>query len=246
MFKRPQKNFRTGVKGIGVGWFGLLGAAVLLAMIGGRPVAEPAACETVIVAEKPDWADLYDSLQLGVKGLSEEAFAYAWKGYEQLELSKPVLAIADFSQSSNNRRLYVIDMQEKKMMLQTYVAHGRNSGEEYAAHFSNRVGSYQSSLGFYKTLNAYQGSHGLSLRLEGLERGINDRARERAIVLHGAEYVSEQFIRTAGRLGRSQGCPAVPVEKVEPLIRLLVGGAGLFLYFPDPNYLEASVFSYEL
>src|SRR5690606_17666793 len=106
-------------------------------------------------------------------------------------LAKPVVAIADFGQSSTRRRLYVVDLQAKKLLMQTFVAHGKNSGEEYAEHFSNRVGSNQSSLGFYKTLNTYQGSHGLSLRLEGLEPGINDRARERAIVLHGAAYVSE-------------------------------------------------------
>jgi hypothetical protein len=128
---------------------------------------------------------LYDSLQLGKAGLSWEAFRYAWLGFQEGGFSKPILAIADFSQSSRNKRLYVIDFQKHKVLLNTYVAHGRNSGNEYANKFSNLNSSYQSSLGFYRALGTYQGKHGLSLRLEGLEKNINDQALARAIVMHG-------------------------------------------------------------
>lgn len=183
---------------------------------------------------------LYDSLQLGKSGLSWEAFRYAWLGFQEGGFSKPILAIADFSQSSRNKRLYVIDFQKHKVLLNTYVAHGRNSGNEYANKFSNLNSSYQSSLGFYRALGTYQGKHGLSLRLEGLEKNINDQALARAIVMHGADYVSEAFIRQTGRLGRSLGCPAVSNADHKPLIELLRDGAGLFLYYPDDTYLRSS------
>jgi len=159
----------------------------------------------------PQWVSIYDSLNLKKQGLSEKAFYYAWVGFQKMNLHNPIMAIADFTQSSRNKRLYVIDLIKRKVLLNTYVAHGRNSGQEFAEHFSNNNSSYQSSLGFYKTLGTYQGKHGLSLRLEGVEKGINDRALERAIVMHGADYVSEAFIKNTGRLGRSQGCPAVSI-----------------------------------
>lgn len=185
-------------------------------------------------------ANLYDSLHLEQIGLSREAFRYAWYGFREAGFNKPVMAIADFSQSSRNKRLYVIDFESKKLLLNTYVAHGRNSGQEYARKFSNQNSSYQSSLGFYRALSTYQGKHGLSLRLEGLERNINDQALARAIVMHGADYVSESFIKQTGRLGRSLGCPAVSNEVHKSLIELLNGGAGLFLYYPDDSYLNSS------
>jgi hypothetical protein len=186
------------------------------------------------------WANLYDSLKLDQMGLSREAFRYAWFGFNASDFSKPILAIADFSQSSRNKRLYVIDFEAKKLVLNTYVAHGRNSGQEYARQFSNQNSSYQSSLGFYRALTTYQGKHGLSMRLEGLEKNINDQALPRAIVMHGADYVSESFIKQTGRLGRSLGCPAVSNDIHKSLINLLHDGAGLFLYYPDQNYLSKS------
>ncbi|GHB61142.1 murein L,D-transpeptidase catalytic domain family protein [Persicitalea jodogahamensis] len=185
-------------------------------------------------------ANLYDSLRLEAAGLSREAFRYAWYGFREAGFSKPILAIADFSQSSRNKRLYVIDFSANQVVLNTYVAHGRNSGQEFASKFSNINSSYQSSLGFYRAMNTYQGKHGLSLRLQGLEKNINDQALARAIVMHGADYVSEDFIRQTGRLGRSLGCPAVSQADHESLIRLLHDGAGLFLYYPDETYLTQS------
>lgn len=183
---------------------------------------------------------LYDSLHLQEAGLSEEAFRYAWYGFRAAGFSKPILAIVDFSQSSSKKRLYVVDFAKKKILLNTYVAHGRNSGLEFAKSFSNVNSSYQSSLGFYRALGTYQGKHGLSLRLQGLEKNINDQALARAIVMHGADYVSENFIRQTGRLGRSLGCPAVSQADHESLIKLLRNGAGLFLYSPDAGYLRRS------
>jgi hypothetical protein len=185
-------------------------------------------------------SNFYDSLKLEAVGLSKEAFRYAWFGFQEAGFDKPILAIADFSQSSRQKRLYVIDFENHKVLLNTYVAHGRNSGQEYASKFSNVNSSYQSSLGFYRALGTYQGKHGLSLRLQGLEKNINDQAFKRAIVMHGADYVSEAFIRQTGRLGRSLGCPAVSQAEHKQLITLLRDGAGLFLYYPDAHYLSKS------
>jgi hypothetical protein len=190
--------------------------------------------------ENEDWISLYDSLHLAKQGLSQAAFRYAWHGFKKMSLTNPVMAIADFTQSSSKKRLYVIDLVRRKILFHTYVAHGRNSGQEYANKFSNDNASFQSSLGFYRTLGTYHGKHGLSLKLEGVEKGINDRAFERAIVMHGAEYVSEDFIRNTGRLGRSLGCPAVSIADSKKLIQLLYNGAGLFIYSQDQKYFKNS------
>ncbi|WP_149240397.1 murein L,D-transpeptidase catalytic domain family protein [Dyadobacter sp. 32] len=189
---------------------------------------------------KEEWISLYDSLGLARQGLSQTAFKYAWYGFQKMKLQNPVMAIADFSQSSCKKRLYVIDVLRKKLLLNTYVAHGRNSGQEYAKSFSNKESSFQSSLGFYRTLGTYQGKHGLSLKLEGVEKGINDRAMQRAIVMHGADYVSEDFIKNTGRLGRSLGCPAVSIADSKKLINMLYNGAGLFIYSMDQKYFKQS------
>jgi len=196
--------------------------------------------KTDSAATRPEWISLYDSLGLKKQGLSERAFYCAWFGFQKIKLDNPIMAICDFTQSSRNKRLYVIDLLKKKLLLNTYVAHGRNSGSEFAEHFSNANSSFQSSLGFYKTLGTYQGKHGLSLKLEGLEKGINDRALERAIVMHGADYVSEAFIRNTGRLGRSLGCPAVSIADSKKLINMLYNGAGLFIYSGDQHYIQKS------
>jgi hypothetical protein len=190
--------------------------------------------------EQEEWRVVFDSLQLEPKGLSQEAFKYAWFGYQRLKLQNPVMAIADFSQSSRKKRLYVIDFAQKKLLLNTYVAHGRNSGDEFAKKFSNQNSSYQSSLGFYRTRGTYQGKHGLSLKLDGVEKGINDRAMERAIVMHGADYVSERFIANTGRLGRSLGCPAISMADHKKLIQLLHQDAGLFIFSNNPKYMHDS------
>lgn len=188
---------------------------------------------------------LYDATGLKDHGLTYEAFTLAIKGKEKLEAAGKLektnlITIADFSQSSCKKRLYVIDLLEQKILFQTFVAHGRNSGEEYAQSFSNEPQSYKSSLGFYTTMESYTGEHGTSLRLMGQEAGINSNAFERAIVIHGAAYVSQQFVNQNGRLGRSQGCPALPDDQCADIINLVKNGSCIFLYYPDKNYLSQS------
>lgn len=143
-----------------------------------------------------------------------------------------ILTLIDFSLSSSVKRLWVIDVKNNLILFQSLVAHGRNSGSEFAKHFSNKPESYQSSLGFYATAETYTGKHGYSLRLDGLENGINHKARERAIVIHGADYVSETFIQQNGRLGRSFGCPSLPMENYREIIDLIKNKSCLFIYYP--------------
>jgi hypothetical protein len=189
--------------------------------------------------------EVYDSLQLDMEGLSRNAFEMAIRGMEKLiqsgyPLKDNIISIADFSQPSTEKRLYVIDLNDYSLLYRTYVAHGRNSGTTEAQKFSNKVSSYQSSLGFYLTGNTYRGKHGYSLRLEGLEKGINDNAGKRAIVVHGADYVAESAIRQLGYLGRSQGCPAIPEELHRPIINNIKDGTCLFIYKDSYQYLSNS------
>lgn len=173
-----------------------------------------------------------------------ESFSKALEGFYQLKqkglIQNDILTLVDFSLSANSKRLWVIDMTTNTILYHTLVAHGRNSGEEFASTFSNKSESFQSSLGFYLTGETYIGKHGLSLRLDGLEKGINDNARERAVVIHGADYVSEQFIKQNKRLGRSQGCPALPVELNQEIIQLIKEKSCLFIYHPSRSYKTAS------
>ncbi|RRB07282.1 murein L,D-transpeptidase catalytic domain family protein [Larkinella rosea] len=188
------------------------------------------------------WSGIYDELQLDSNGLRKDVFDYALRGLQKTAFARSILSIVDLSQPSNRKRLYVIDLDQHKLLFQTYVAHGRNSGELMAAAFSNTFSSFQSSLGFYQTLNTYQGKHGLSLQLKGLEQGFNDNAFSRAIVMHGADYVCEDFIRKTGRLGRSQGCPAIDNAVCKDIIQAIKGGSCLFVYSPNPDYLQKSTF----
>jgi hypothetical protein len=150
-----------------------------------------------------------------------------------------ILAIADFSQSSKKKRLYIIDTKNYRVLMNTYVAHGKNSGLDYAEHFSNIPESLQSSLGFYVTKGTYFGKHGLSLKLSGVERGFNDKAEDRAVVIHGAEYIGPHRL-SSPYMGRSFGCPAVPQEQSEQVINLLKNGTCLFVYHPTQKYLHGS------
>lgn len=189
---------------------------------------------------------VYDSLQLDLSGLSREAFDNAKKGWEKLSAqgklnNQSVIAIVDFSQPSTSKRLYVLDMENYKVLFNTLVAHGRNSGKEWAKYFSNKLSSYKSSPGFYITGQTYTGSNGYSLKLSGIENGINDKAMQRAIVMHGADYVNESFIASRGYIGRSQGCPAVPLKEAKRIINTLKDGSCLYIHVPDQNYLSRSV-----
>lgn len=150
------------------------------------------------------------------------------------------LAVIDFSRPSTEERLWVFDLTRDRLLFHELVSHGQGSGNAMARTFSNTPDSHQSSLGLFRTRNSYHGRNGYSLRLEGLEAGINDLAYERAIVIHGADYVSEAFIERTGRLGRSHGCPAVRDEIAGPLIDSLKDSQYLFTYYPDPEWLARS------
>lgn len=152
------------------------------------------------------------------------------------------LAVIDYSLPSTEPRLWVFDLIRKQLLFKEWVSHGRGSGDALAHAFSNEPESHQSSLGLFRTLNSYYGRNGYSLRLQGLEPGINDLAYERAIVIHGADYVSESFIERTGRLGRSFGCPAVRPEVSHRLIDVLKDDQYLFAYYPDRKWLERSAF----
>jgi hypothetical protein len=188
---------------------------------------------------------LYDALKLKSFGLTKVAFDYAYKGYLYLQQKKmlaraSVLTICDFSQSSRRKRFFVIDMNQQKVLINTYVAHGRKSGSEYARSFSNNPDSHMSSLGFYKTESTYYGGHGLALKIEGLENGFNDKADARNIVIHGSDYVGGNFIKNNPFNGRSYGCPAVPANQVNNVINTIKNGSCLFIYHPTKNYLTRS------
>jgi len=190
-------------------------------------------------------AALFAALKLDSLGLSEEAFNYALSGLEKLEkegkLKNPdLLTIADFSQPSNRKRLFVIDLKNETVLFNTFVSHGRNSGTALATSFSNAPESFKSSLGFYVTGDTYKGQHGYSLRLEGEEEGINDNAMSRGIVMHSATYVSEQIAKLQGYIGRSLGCPAIPEKVHKQIIEVIKNGSCLFLYSPDKSYMANS------
>jgi hypothetical protein len=191
-------------------------------------------------------SDIYSSLNLSGKGLSSEVFQLALKGYRKLETggklkNSNILTIIDFSQSSKKKRLYVVDLRNKTLLFNTYVAHGKNTGDEYAKYFSNKSGSYKSSLGFYITKNHATGSSvGLSLIIDGVEKGFNDNALRREIIMHGAAYATEKFIRQTGRLGRSFGCPSLPPEMIKPVIETIEEGTCLFIYQQDDYYIHHS------
>lgn len=203
-------------------------------------VIEKKAESTQIMLPTDENRWLYEQMKLDGL-LRYDAFKSAYEGYKKLNKNNnPFLTVIDFSLPSTEKRMYVLDLSKKKILFVTYVSHGRNSGENYATSFSNRDGSYQSSLGFYRTDKTYNGGNGYSLQLDGLEKGINDRARQRAIVIHGADYCNENIINSVGRLGRSYGCPALPRELTKPIIDTIKGGSLLFIYADHPEYLANS------
>lgn len=208
------------------------------------PSAETAKHSSAVVTPPAadDVSTLYNTIQLSDYGLSEDAFTCAWKGYQKLLSQNKIsrsdyLTICDFSQSSRQKRFYIIDVVKNKLLVNTYVAHGKNSGAEYATKFSNTLESLQSSLGFYTTSNTYIGTHGLSLRLIGVDPGYNDKAYERSIVMHGAAYVDAARAKAGMCMGRSWGCPAVPQKESANIITTIKNGTCLFIYHPTRNYL---------
>lgn len=200
---------------------------------------------TVVASTESKLAMVYDSLNLDELGLSEEAYNYAITGFENLKragriANDKIISIADFSQPSSKKRLFVIDLSSFKLLFNTYVAHGQNTGQEYARAFSNNPDSHQSSLGFYITSGTYNGGNGYSMYLNGMEKGINNLAYDRSIVMHGAPYVSEGFIKMRGYIGRSHGCPAVPEKLNKPIIEKIKNGSCFFIYSDNTSYLTKS------
>lgn len=200
---------------------------------------------TTIVAKPVTAEAVYKSLNANSLSLPEfGCFAKALNGFNKLKaagkIKKDLLTVIDFSKSSNKKRLWIIDMATQTVLYNTYVAHGRKSGNEFATSFSNKSNSNKSSLGFYATGELYTGKHGKSLRLDGLEKGVNNNARSRAIVMHAADYVSESFITNNKRLGRSLGCPALPNHLNKEIISLITGKSCLFIYHPTQKYLQSS------
>lgn len=185
---------------------------------------------------------IYDLAHLEQAGLSVSVFKKAAIGFYNLRNTgkisedKSILSIADFDLSSKKKRFWIVDLDQEKLLLNTWVAHGTYSGGDQATNFSNTIESQKSSIGFYVTGEAYRGKHGLSLRLDGMDEGFNSNARERAIVVHGAEYVSQHTIDLLGRLGRSQGCPAVPQELANTVVHTMEGRTVLFINATTANY----------
>ncbi|SHK31357.1 L,D-transpeptidase catalytic domain [Hymenobacter psychrotolerans DSM 18569] len=186
--------------------------------------------------------DLYRDLNVESQGLRYAVFEKAMTGYlnlqhdGQLTDDKQLLTVIDFELPSTEKRLWVLDLAAKEVKFHTLVAHGHNSGENVATTFSNQNESNMSSLGFYVTQGEYVGKHGRSLKLNGVDEGFNTNALARAVVMHGADYVSEEFIQQYGRLGRSLGCPALPMDEKDEIIEAVNGGTCMFLNGPDQSY----------
>jgi hypothetical protein len=194
-----------------------------------------ASCETL--------HDFYTSFNS--KDLNFDAFKLALTGFNILKnqgkvSNLEILTVFDLSKPSNEERLFVLDLKNRKILSKSLCSHGKNSGEIIATTFSNTPNSYMTSLGFYLTGETYDGKNGYSLKLDGLEANINDNARERGVVIHGADYCSYNFINTEGRLGRSQGCPALPIEKNEKIIQLIKNKTCFFIYSPNKQYHKSS------
>lgn len=192
------------------------------------------------------WIDsMYTGMNLEKTGLSKDAFSQACKGYEYLLSNNNIhkagiMTICDFSQCSNKKRLYVLDLNKGKVLFNTYVAHGRNSGNDYATNFSNDNNSNESCLGFMVTAETYRGDNGYSMRLDGLEKGFNDNVRTRAIVMHGSYYVGKDRAVNGTMMGRSFGCPAVPASDVKKIINCIKGGTCFFNFYPNQDYVQNS------
>lgn len=214
--------------------------------------AEPVLIEPVVALKEVPAFNVYAerlykeiNFEKGRK-LNKEVFFKALHGYlnlrnsGQLDTRRDILSVCDFSLSSNQPRLWVIDLKKKKVLFNTLVAHGQGSGEEFATAFSNVEGSHQSSMGFFVTASTYYGDKGYSLKLEGKDHGYNDQAFNRAIVIHAADYVSYDFIAANNRLGRSWGCPSLPTALNRPIIDMIKGGTALFIYSKNQKYLASS------
>lgn len=180
------------------------------------------------------------------KQLSPEVLRLALKAYmgakeQGVNITKPIITIIDYSLPSKTKRMWVLDLQQKRILFNSLVAHGKYSGDDvHATNFSNANGSLESSLGLFITGNTYDGHNGYTLKIKGLERGFNDRAEDRHVVIHGAWYVSEEIAKARGIIGRSWGCPAVEIKKAVPIINTIKDGTLVFAYYPENDWLQKS------
>ncbi|TRO64025.1 murein L,D-transpeptidase catalytic domain family protein [Christiangramia sabulilitoris] len=192
-------------------------------------------------------AELYESFSLKNSTMPQiEVFEKAILGYTKLDeagkVSNPLLTVIDFNLSSTKKRMWILNMDTREVVFNTFVAHGKNTGGEFAKNFSNKQNSHQSSLGFYVTGETYYGKNGLSLFIDGMEKEFNSNARARYVVIHGADYAEPSFIKRIGRLGRSYGCPAVPNKIAKDLIHKIKGKSVVYIHKNDENYLSKSDF----
>ena len=197
------------------------------------------------LAATPD-TRLHDSLLKTAPKLDRQVLGHALDAVScasrQGTASADRLAVIDFSLPSSEKRLWIFDLKKRKLLLNDFVAHGAKSGDNLPSSFSNIEGSHQSSIGLFRTAESYSGKHGYSLRMDGLEPGFNDRARERAIVIHGADYVNPDWIDQQGRIGRSEGCPAVRREVATQVVDTLKDGQYVFAWYPDAHWINTSAF----
>lgn len=192
-------------------------------------------------------SDLTSTLLRQAPGLRREVLKLALDAHgtadeRGLLRRRDIITVIDYSLPSSQPRLFVFDLSKRKLLFRELCAHGKNSGGNLTKYFSNSPGSLATSLGLFVTEDTYVGSNGYSLRLRGLEEGVNDMARDRAIVMHGASYVSRAAIQALGRLGRSWGCPAVPTAVAKKIINTVRGGSALFAYYPEKRWLQTSEF----
>ena len=211
----------------------LIGVALFIATVVPARAAQPAPLVPSLLKQAP-------GLRAEVLRLALEAKARAVD--EGLVRKQNLLTVIDYSLPSTQPRLFVFDLGARKLLFRELCAHGKNSGDNMASYFSNEPGSEATSLGLFVTADTYNGSNGYSLRLKGLEEGINDMAWDRMIVMHGAYYVSREAIRALGRLGRSWGCPAIPVGAAKKIIDTIRGGSAVFAYYPEKRWLVSSAF----
>lgn len=191
--------------------------------------------------------ELYEAFSVKNSTMPQlSVFQKAISGYMKLDkagkISNPLLTVIDFNLSSTKKRMWILNMDSQEVVFNTFVAHGRNTGGEFAKNFSNKQNSHQSSLGFYVTGETYFGKNGLSLFIDGMEKGFNTNARERYVVIHGAAYAEPEFIKRVGRLGRSYGCPAVPNKIAKELIHKIKGKSVVYIHKNDENYFKNSAY----
>jgi hypothetical protein len=236
----PSKSRRVGIRVASCYLILMAGAVGAPSLASGDRPAAVVATKPVSTFDETAWnATVLGGLQPDTFRLALEAVESA---IERGEAVPTTLTVIDFSQPSTSRRMWVYDLRSRQLLFNEFVSHGRRSGENMATSFSNEPESNMSSIGLFRAAESYNGKHGYSLRLDGLEPGFNDRARDRAVVIHGAEYVNGSTALSQGRLGRSLGCPAVRPEITRPLIDAVKDGGMIFAYYPDPDWLQTSVY----